>query len=1375
MKKVLRNLLLAICILCVAVCVLGACKVTDDQTNSASITIADITVGVGKQCEIEVSFQNCDEQQVVYEFNGNDISIVDGKVTGITAGSVTQVTAKTKDGLCQTTFNITVKDLGTLFLEDVELKVGEQITLSPKFSKPGVNESVTYNFEGDSISIVNGVLKGLKEGTVTVTATSENHTATFTVTVTDIGTLSFDDVYMFVNSSYTIVPKFSKEGYSEKLVYIQNHKLVSIEDGVITATKAGSTVITAKSANFTVDFNVTVIDIIDEDEFIVFTDYMITLYPNPNIEGTVTLTTDDTDIISIDGNNVKGLTKGTATVKATCGDLSKDITIDVRSHDMATDEGNKRTLAEENDRLKSVMNGLESFVYTKDELVLFAGDSFMDERWFITDFYTTRFATKNAYTVGISSSRASAWIYMMQNFYEYSPKAIVLHIGTNDLFDGNRSADSVFKSIKTLLAMSHDNMPETEIYWWTIEQRIGQESWNSKIKTINNNVIDYAKDKDWLKVVDTYTAMSQANGDPDSSLYGDSVHPACPAGYDKLIGLTYDAGLVITDSPLAHGVAQVKTWTTAQADTAGSAIIMPLTTGNYLFHTDITILSYANNAHITIPFESDNNRLLIWNSGSDGKFYYGAACNGTYYNSSIDYLDVANGTKTASVDILVYNNNAYMFVDGKLESSFIKLPSNSRLKIGTENCSVKFENTVVYQEYDLGLEEFNKIKNDNQIAALFGTSTEGILLSNASSLPSVDKQMFIDCQGYVMVGEEAVELKSGNRDRWFVVNGDFAVSGDFAFSFDFERTNTTSDIAFLGLNFSEVGSYNVWSQYHLFYQKSGDTFKVHSDYGSKSENPNYGNIPAGTNKMTCYIVRKGNTVLQAYYINEHYAASIVTYDKDSLALWISIEGMTGSMSKVAFESDSEKVTKTINDLTCAIRGHDWDGGVVQTEPTGTEAGSKLYTCNCCGETKTESYTCDHVWTDSWSWNGDVPTLTLTCTLNNEHTLILIGDALSATVSKEEGKWGCNAAVSYNGTTYQQFKAYEDIYKDLVIAPTETVGSARYFKTTGGAWLFSAKIDVSGVKVENNVHLQFGKDLNLYRILVWSNGGQSDFTVHSFGYELINGSNFEITDGAASFTVKIVASNAKMFFFVNDNLLLTYDAQNKIDWLANWKDLLIGGEGGATWNFSDVIFEGEDGANYQAFINEMADGKLKMSKGTKTQLSDINAEYANAQYAEVTIYEPYGDMVTNSWTNHTIGIQLGVADKDGNEVYGFGSWHFGPYGYLLAWQQTAQSGTETNDFMWRWMNDLGVYNAFSDLSKGVKISVAIIEGDVYAFWSIDGGTTWTKFIQDGGALNNINEKVPEPASISYIFCGVDGFYSDLSASATVPENILALVA
>jgi hypothetical protein len=64
--------------------------------------------------------------------------------------------------------------------------------------------------------------------------------------------------------------------------------------------------------------------------------------------------------------------------------------------------------------------------------------------------------------------------------------------------------------------------------------------------------------------------------------------------------------------------------------------------------------------------------------------------------------------------------------------------------------------------------------------------------------------------------------------------------------------------------------------------------------------------------------------------------------------------------------------------------HDWDDGVVTTEPSCTEKGVKTYTCQTCQHTKTEElHMADHQWTD-WSPNGD-GTHTRACRCNATET------------------------------------------------------------------------------------------------------------------------------------------------------------------------------------------------------------------------------------------------------------------------------------------------------------------------------------------------------------------------------------------------------
>ncbi len=1373
MKKKLFVAISAIVCLLASVFGLTACTFEDHS----KLSVKDVTLAVNEVKQIEVVFEgSSDNTDVTYTFEGENIAIENGFAAGLVANTVTTVTAKA--GGKETTFKVTVGSEtaeADFSINDIELKAGAKRIIVID-APVAVQRNVTFKYEGDNIRIAKNAadanyVEGLVAGTTTtVTAISNKSVVKFAVTVSEefTATVTIENMTMNVGETKTIVPVFSDETKAEELSYSLNGNSVTVENGVITAVKEGATEVTAYSEHYSVKFTVTVTVPFTVKNAETFEGYFMTVKPTFNGEATQVTYTSDSENIEITGYNVKGITKGTATVTATDGSYTTTFTVTVKSSDQATDNGKARPLSEEDARLNSVKTGLSSFDYDEGELVLFAGDSFMDERWFFVDFYSaSRYGAKNAYTVGISSSRASGWKYLMQHYYSYQPKAIVLHIGTNDLFDGGLSANDVLENLYTLLSMSNENMPNTHIYWWTIEQRIGQESYNAIIKQINSAMVEYAEDKEWLDVIDTYSALSDENGKPISSLYGnngssgnDTVHPACPAGYDKLVNLTYKAGLEISVNSKAGKVAN---WSTTETQNLGaSSKSIPLTNGKFLFRTELTIVSSGNNAHVSFAFNgSDKERFLIWDSNSDKIFNYGGACGGNYQSGSVDTLDAAAGNKKVTVEILFDGETAYFFADGKLERVFTKAPITSGIVIGTEATAAKFENTVVYAEANNGLTAITEKLADSQITALFDTTAAGAMISTNSVLPDKSSKALIDVGAYYEASE-GFTFTGGQRDNWFLMNGKSSQTGDFIFRFDFKRTSAAA-AGFFGLTFSAVGQHDVWKQYHLFYQNDGDAaFRVHSSYGSKSENPNYTGIPVDKNEMTCYIVRQGDTIRQIFYINEHYAVSTNTF-ADELELWFNIEGMTGIVSGASISYDADEITTFLNKLTCATEGHAWDDGVVTVQPTDDTPGTKIYTCKRCGEKRTETvYACQHVYEENWQWTGETASLTLVCTKDSSHTLST--SEVTYEKKESEGKWGIMATATLGGTNYTNFKSYEAIYSNLVIASSETVDGARHFVNTNGKFYFSATVNVTGAATENNAHLQFGKDRHQLRFLVWAPNNEEDLALYNFYYCKTANGLVDVVDGAATFTVEVTANGSTAWFKVNGKVVATINENSEIK---EWTDLLVGGTS-AKWSFSHVIYESENGAHYKE-TPDNAEEYGKVNAGEKVALSSINAEYEGAQYAEVTIY---GNNFNSALMN--IGTSLVITDTAGNSVYGFGSWEFLHMGWLLAWQDVTQDNASHNDEMWQWMTDLNPFpfTAFCDYTLGLKISVAVYGTKLYAFYSVDGGANWTKFAsKNGGDINNLGFT---PAKIGYIYGGHDAYYKNLSASKTVPENIAAII-
>ena len=75
-------------------------------------------------------------------------------------------------------------DYGTLIIKDIEISFLNEMIINPIFSKEEYREELNYSFEGNNISIVDGVVKGLVAGTNTkVIAKSEHFNTSFNVKV----------------------------------------------------------------------------------------------------------------------------------------------------------------------------------------------------------------------------------------------------------------------------------------------------------------------------------------------------------------------------------------------------------------------------------------------------------------------------------------------------------------------------------------------------------------------------------------------------------------------------------------------------------------------------------------------------------------------------------------------------------------------------------------------------------------------------------------------------------------------------------------------------------------------------------------------------------------------------------------------------------------------------------------------------------------------------------------------------------------------------------------------------------------------------------------------------------------------------------------
>ena len=242
------------------------------------------------------------------------------------------------------------------------------------------------------------------------------------------------------------------------------------------------------------------------------------------------------DAITIDGNRVTARFDGFKKVKVTAaaGKCTASFTVQILPSSEINEKGYREALDRRVEAYRECSFG--------EPLTLFLGDSFFDTEHFWTDF-DVRFAGKNAFSFGVSATQARHWIWYSQLLYALSPDRVVIHIGTNDIFDVMNPTATVTELIETLLSDWHENVPNAELYWFTIEPRTDQTTGKAaKVAAVNAAITAWAEDRAWLCVIDSNTVFAA-----DPSLYreGDTVHPACPAGYDALMDAAYLAGLHI--------------------------------------------------------------------------------------------------------------------------------------------------------------------------------------------------------------------------------------------------------------------------------------------------------------------------------------------------------------------------------------------------------------------------------------------------------------------------------------------------------------------------------------------------------------------------------------------------------------------------------------------------------------------------------------------------------------------------------------------------------------------------------------------------------------------------------------------------------------
>lgn len=418
-------------------------------------------------------------------------------------------------------------DYGTLFIADIEVTAGKSVPVGAVFSKEA--EEIEYMFEGDAISIEGDVVYARRAGvTVEVTAKTEHMQTEFKVTTLapDYGTLTIPDIEgLAVGQRRRVRTVFSQPMYAETVAYNFEGNAISIENGFVTALLPDARVeVSAKTEHHSASFVVTTIEnygtlfIEDVTAWIGYPPSDFTVgYSRPETASGREISYEyDDSMIELDAQakTIRALKAGETTVRAGDGVLQTQFSVVCAEADKS---GNEYNTADYDAYAAQLAVQWEQRG-NEGQTTLFIGDSFFDTRYFWTDFYRA-YEGKDALCFGISSTTTYDWeVFAEETFAGVRPKNIVVHLGTNNIYDDAKAAEETCLALRRLFTLLRDRFGGAHIYYFGISVRSYGTEEIGRTRQVNADISAWCGPRDWITYIDTPTRLA-------TDMLRDGVHP----------------------------------------------------------------------------------------------------------------------------------------------------------------------------------------------------------------------------------------------------------------------------------------------------------------------------------------------------------------------------------------------------------------------------------------------------------------------------------------------------------------------------------------------------------------------------------------------------------------------------------------------------------------------------------------------------------------------------------------------------------------------------------------------------------------------------------------------------------------------------------
>ena len=329
----------------------AGCKQAPVEVSSVTLNTSTIEMVEGSTYNLVATVlpSNAEYEGISWASSNPTVAIVNqGTVAAVKAGKTTiTASAGGKSVTCSVTVSAKYIDVTSITLDKAELtlRIGNSDILTATV-KPddATDKSVKWSSSDASIvKVDNGKVTALKSGTATITATAGIWVAQCIVTVlveTESISLDKSELTLAIDETATLTATITPADASDKNITwtSSNEQVADVYDGTITAIAPGTATITAECSGKKAECKVTVIIPVtgislDKSELTVAVGENATLKatitPSNATNNTITWTSSNADVATVDNGTVRALKAGTTTVTAECNGKKAECKITV--------------------------------------------------------------------------------------------------------------------------------------------------------------------------------------------------------------------------------------------------------------------------------------------------------------------------------------------------------------------------------------------------------------------------------------------------------------------------------------------------------------------------------------------------------------------------------------------------------------------------------------------------------------------------------------------------------------------------------------------------------------------------------------------------------------------------------------------------------------------------------------------------------------------------------------------------------------------------------------------------------------------------------------------------------------------------------------